>query len=158
MAHNKEISVCVLEKGSEVGAHLLSGAVFDPRALNELCPDWKEQGAPLNTPVNQDQFLFLTKNKSYPLPTPPQMHNQGHYIISLGRLGRWLAQQAENLGVEIYPGFPASEILYNEKNQVIGVATGDMGLNKSGQPKESFQRGMALLRNKLYSQKDVVVL
>ena len=101
-----DISVCVIEKGSEVGAHILSGAVLEPRALNELFPDWKERGAPLNTPVTNDQFLFLTQNNSFKLPTPPQMNNHGNFIISLGNLCRWLAEQAEALGVEIYPGLP----------------------------------------------------
>ena len=103
----KDISVCVLEKGSEVGAHILSGAVLEPKALIELFPDWKERGAPLNTPVTDDKFLFLTKNSSFQLPTPPQMNNHGNYIISLGNFCRWLAEQAEALGVEIYPGFAA---------------------------------------------------
>src|SRR3954462_12245524 len=104
-AAESEISVCVVEKGSEVGAHILSGAVFEPRALNELIPDWKERGAPLNTPATEDRFLFLTQPWALRLPTPPQMHNHGNYIISLGNFCRWLAQQAEELGVEIYPGF-----------------------------------------------------
>ena len=115
-----DISVCVLEKGSEVGAHILSGAVLEPRALNELFPDWKDRGAPLNTPVTSDQFLFLTQKNSFKLPTPPQMNNHGNFIISLGNLCRWLAEQAEALGVEIYPGFAASEILFNEDGSVKG--------------------------------------
>lgn len=139
-----ELSVCVLEKGSEVGAHLLSGAVFEPRALNELIPDWKEKGAPLTVEAKDDQFLFLTATKSFRLPTPPQMHNHGNYIISLGLLGRWLAQQAEGLGVEIYPGFAAAEVLYDANNAVIGVATGDMGIDKQGHRTDSFQPGMEL--------------
>ena len=114
LENQSDISVCVIEKGSEVGAHILSGAVLEPRALNELFPDWKERGAPLNTPVTSDQFLFLTQNNSFKLPTPPQMNNHGNFIISLGNLCRWLAEQAEALGVEIYPGFAASEILFNE--------------------------------------------
>src|ERR1700757_5324952 len=105
-----ELAVCVIEKGSEVGAHLLSGAVFEPRALNELIPDWKEKGAPLTVPAAEDQFLFLTKNHAIRLPTPPQMHNHGNYIISLSNLCKWLAQQAESLGVQIFPGFPAAEV------------------------------------------------
>jgi len=112
--HQHEVSVCVLEKGSEVGAHIMSGAVMEPRALNELFPDWKALGAPLNTPAQDDRFLFLTHNKAYRLPTPPQMHNEGNYIVSLGNVCRWLAQQAESLGVEIYPGFAAAEVLYAE--------------------------------------------
>lgn len=139
-----ELSVCVLEKGSEVGAHLLSGAVFEPRALNELIPDWKEKGAPLTVEAKDDQFLFLTATKSFRLPTPPQMHNHGNYIISLGLLGRWLAQQAEGLGVEIYPGFAAAEVLYDANNAVIGVATGDMGIDKQGNRTDAFQPGMEL--------------
>lgn len=141
---NPDINVCILEKGSEVGAHLLSGAVFEPRALDELIPDWKEKGAPLHTPVTKDRFLFLTEKKSYPLPTPPQMHNKGNYIISLGNLGRWLAEQAEALGVEIFPGFAAAEILYSKQNAVIGVATGDMGINAAGEKTESFEPGIEL--------------
>lgn len=142
--NQQELTVCVLEKGSEIGAHLLSGAVFEPRSLNELLPDWKTQGAPLHTPVTNDDFIFLSQKRSYRLPTPPQMHNSGNYIISLGNLCRWLGEIAENLGVEIYPGFPASEILYNEQGVVIGVATGDLGLDKQHQPKNNFQAGMAL--------------
>ncbi len=140
-----EISVCILEKGSEIGAHLLSGAVFEPRALNELIPDWKEKGAPLNTPVTKDKFMLLTKKGGISLPTPPQMHNKGNYIISLGNLGRWLAAQAEEIGVEIFPGFAASEVLYNsDGSSVIGVATGDMGLNTDGSKSEAFEPGMEL--------------
>ncbi|MBU99279.1 MAG: electron transfer flavoprotein-ubiquinone oxidoreductase [Rhodospirillaceae bacterium] len=139
-----DISVCVLEKGSEVGAHILSGAVLEPRALNELFPDWKERGAPLNTPVTNDQFLFLTQKNSFKLPTPPQMNNHGNFIISLGNLCRWLAEQAEALGVEIYPGFAASEILFNEDGSVKGVATGDMGRGKDGTETENFTPGIEL--------------
>ena len=139
-----DISVCVLEKGSEVGAHILSGAVLEPRALNELFPDWKERGAPLNTAVTSDQFLFLTQKNSFKLPTPPQMNNHGNFIISLGNLCRWLAEQAEALGVEIYPGFAASEILFNEDGSVKGVATGDMGRGKDGTETENFTPGIEL--------------
>ena len=139
-----DISVCVLEKGSEVGAHILSGAVLEPRALNELFPDWKERGAPLNTPVTSDQFLFLTQKNSFKLPTPPQMNNHGNFIISLGNLCRWLAEQAEALGVEIYPGFAASEILFNEDGSVKGVATGDMGRGRDGTETENFTPGIEL--------------
>src|SRR6476620_9964892 len=116
-----ELGVCVIEKGSEVGAHILSGAVFEPRALDELIPDWRERGAPLNTPASEDRFLYLTKNRALRLPTPPQMHNRGNYIISLGNLCRWLATQAEELGIEIYPGFAAAEVLYGEDGRVVGV-------------------------------------
>ena len=141
---NKEVSVCVLEKGSEVGAHLLSGAAFEPRSLSELIPDWKEKGAPMNCPVTSDTFMFLTKNGSYRLPTPPQMNNHGNYIISLGELGRWLAGQAEQLGVEIFAGFAAAEVLYDKAGCVIGVATGDMGINKEGERTSMFEAGVEL--------------
>ena len=142
--NDQEINVCLIEKGSEVGAHILSGAVVEPRALNELIPDWKERGAPLNTPAAEDQFLFLTRETSYKLPTPPQMNNHGNYIISLGNLCRWLATQAEELGVEIYPGFAAAEVLYNDDGAVVGVATGDMGVGRDGQPTDQFAPGMEL--------------
>ena len=138
------LNVCVLEKGSEIGAHLLSGAVFEPKALDELIPDWKEQGAPLKTPATKDKFLFLTKDKAYPFPTPPQMHNKGNYIISLGNLARWLGEQAEGLGVEIFPGFAAAEVLYDEAGAVIGVATGDMGIDEAGNKTDGFEPGMEL--------------
>ena len=143
-AAGSEIAVCVIEKGSEVGAHILSGAVFEPRALNELFPDWRERGAPLVTPATDDRFLFLTERGSYRLPTPPQMHNRGNYIISLGNLCRWLATQAEELGVEIYPGFAAAEVLYDGEGRVCGVATGDMGLDKDGKPTANYQEGVEL--------------
>ncbi len=139
-----ELSVCVVEKGSEVGAHILSGAVIEPRALEELFPDWKERGAPLNTPVKEDRFLFLTTDKAYKLPTPPQMHNDGNYIVSLGNVVRWLGEQAEALGVEIYPGFAASEVLYNADGSVKGIATGDMGVEKNGEPGPNYQPGIEL--------------
>ncbi len=138
------LSVCVLEKGSAVGSHLLSGAVFDPRALNELIPDWREKGAPLETPVTSDRFLFLTQNRALALPTPPQMKNHGNYIISLGALGRWLAGQAESLGVEIFPGFAATELLFDETGAVCGVATGDMGRDKTGVPTPAFTPGVEI--------------
>lgn len=141
---DENLNVCILEKGSEVGAHLLSGAVFETRALDELIPDWKDKGAPLNTPAGKDKFLFLTKTKALPFPTPPQMHNKGNYIISLGNLGRWLAEQAESLGVEIFPGFAAAEVLYDESGAVIGVATGDMGINAKGEKTDAFEPGMEL--------------
>lgn len=140
----QDISVCVLEKGSEVGAHLLSGAVFEPRALNELIPDWKDKGAPLKVKAAKDKFLFLTKTGSFRLPTPPQMHNKGNYVISLSQLGRWLGEQAEGMGVEIYPGFAAAEILYNADGSVKGVATNDMGINKEGEKTDAFEPGMEL--------------
>jgi electron-transferring-flavoprotein dehydrogenase len=140
----QDVNVCVIEKGSEVGAHILSGAVVEPRALNELIPDWRERGAPLNTPATEDRFLFLTRETSYKLPTPPQMNNHGNYIISLGNLCRWLATQAEELGVEIYPGFAAAEVLYNDDGAVVGVATGDMGVDREGNPTELFAPGMEL--------------
>ena len=139
-----ELSVCVVEKGSEVGAHILSGAVIEPRSLEELFPDWKERGAPLNTPVKEDRFLFLTTDKAYKLPTPPQMHNDGNYIVSLGNVVRWLGEQAEALGVEIYPGFAASEVLYHADGSVKGIATGDMGVEKNGEPGPNYQPGIEL--------------
>jgi electron-transferring-flavoprotein dehydrogenase len=142
-----EVSVCVLEKGSEIGAHILSGAVMDPIALNELLPNWKELGAPLNVEVSEDRFLFLTESKAYKTPNwmlPDCFQNHGNYVISLGNVTRWLGQQAEALGVEIFPGFPAAEILYNDDGSVKGVATGNMGINKEGEPTENFQLGMEL--------------
>ncbi|MGE0415556.1 MAG: electron transfer flavoprotein-ubiquinone oxidoreductase [Acetobacteraceae bacterium] len=138
-----DTSVCLVEKGSEVGAHILSGAVLEPRSLNELLPDWKEMGAPLDTPAAEDRFLFLTETASIRLPTPPQMNNHGNYIVSLGNVCRWLGQQAEAMGVEIYPGFAAAEVL-EEDGRVVGVATGDMGIGKDGQPTDNYQRGMEL--------------
>lgn len=138
-----EASVCVVEKASEVGAHILSGAVVEPRALDELLPDWKAQGAPLTTPVTQDRMLYLTQTRAWRLPTPPQMHNGGNYIVSLGDVCRWLAAQAEALGVEIYPGFAAAELL-EEDGRIVGVATGDMGITRSGEPGPSYQPGMEL--------------
>jgi len=140
----REISVCVIEKGSEVGAHILSGAVLEPRALTELFPDWQERGAPLNTPVVSDQFLLLGKSGATKLPTPPQMNNHGNYIVSLGNVCRWLAEQAEAMGVEIYPGFAAAEVLYAEDGRVRGVATGDMGIGKDGEPTANHQPGFEL--------------
>ena len=145
---NRELSVCVLEKGSEPGAHILSGAIIDPRALTELIPDWKEKGAPLNQPVTRDQILFLSEKSATATPQffiPDSLHNQGNYIVSLGNVVRWLAQQAEALGVEIFPGFAAAEVLYDDNGAVRGVATGDMGLDKHGNPTDQFQRGMELL-------------
>ena len=140
----REISVCVIEKGSEVGAHILSGAVLEPRALTELFPDWQERGAPLKTPVESDRFLLLGKSGATKLPTPPQMNNHGNYIVSLGNVCRWLAEQAEAMGVEIYPGFAAAEVLYGEDGRVRGVATGDMGIGKDGEPTANHQPGFEL--------------
>ena len=141
----KELSVCVLEKGSEVGAHILSGAVFEPSALNELFPDWKERGAPLNTAVTGDDVYYLpSAEKSFKFPglfVPRLMHNDGNYIVSLGNLCRWLAEQAVELGAEVFPGFAAAEILYNEDGSVKGVATGDMGVDANGEQKASFEPG-----------------
>ena len=144
---NQDISVCVLEKGSEVGAHILSGAVMDPQALTELIPDWKKLGAPLNTPVTEDEFLFLSAKGAKQTPEwllPPCFKNHGNYIISLGQVARWLGEQAEALEVEIFPGFAAAEVLYNEQGQVRGVATGDMGVGRDGQPTDQYQPGMEL--------------
>ena len=141
----REISVCVVEKGSEVGAHILAGAVIDPKALNELLPDWRENGAPLDCPVSEDKVLFLTKQRAFKLPVTPCFQNHGNYVISLGLLTRWLAEQAENLGVEIYPGFAAAEILYHADGSVKGIATGNMGVGKDGEATEMFQAGMELL-------------
>lgn len=144
-AAKKEISVCVLEKGSEVGAHILSGAVFEPSALDELFPDWKEKGAPLNTQVTGDDVYFLPNEKSsFKFPgiiVPRAMHNHGNYIISLGNLCRWLAEQAMELGAEVFPGFAAAQVLYNEDGSVKGVATGDMGIDANGEQKASFEPG-----------------
>ncbi len=142
-----DISVVVLEKGSEPGAHILSGAVMDPIALNELIPDWKAQGAPLNQPVTSDEVLFLTEKGAVKTPAffvPDCFHNEGNYVISLGNVVRWLAQQAENIGVEIFPGFAAAEVLYNDDGSVKGVATGNLGVGKDGQPTDNFQLGMEL--------------
>ena len=145
-----EINVCVIEKGSEVGAHILSGAVMDPRGLNELLPNWKELGAPLNTLVSDDVFLFLSETGSMRLPTallPGCLQNHGNYVVSLGNVCRWLGQQAEGLGVEIFPGFAAAEVLFDnnsDRGAVVGVATGDMGIGKDGKPTEAFAAGMEL--------------
>ncbi len=138
-----DASVCVVEKGGEVGAHILSGAVIEPRALAELLPDWQERGAPLTTPAGEDRFLYLTAKRAIRLPTPPQMHNAGNYIVSLGNVVRWLGQQAEAMGVEVYPGFAASELL-EENGRIVGVATGDMGVEKSGEHGGNYQPGMEL--------------
>ncbi len=142
-----DISVCVLEKGSEPGAHILSGAVMDPSAISELFPDWKERGAPLNTEVSEDRFMFLTETGAVTTPNwmlPGCFKNHGNYIVSLANVVRWLAQQAESLGVEIFPGFAAAEVLYDENGAVTGVATGNMGVAKNGEPTGEFQLGMEL--------------
>jgi electron-transferring-flavoprotein dehydrogenase len=146
--HGKEVSVVVLEKGSEPGAHILSGAIMDPIALTELIPDWKARGAPLHQPVTDDAYVFLGEKSGLRVPNfllPPFAHNHGNYIVSLGAVTRWMAQQAEALGVEIFPGFSAAELLYNEDGSVKGVATGNLGVGKDGQPTDNFQLGMELL-------------
>jgi len=144
----KELMVCVVEKGSEVGAHILSGAVFEPRALNELFPDWKEKGAPLNTPVTGDDiYYFKSADNAIKLPeffVPKTMHNEGNYVASMGNMCRWLAEQAEQLGVEIFPGFPAQSVIYNDDGSVGGIITGDMGLDAEGKEKDGFMPGMEL--------------
>lgn len=143
----KELSVCVLEKSGVVGAHILSGAVIDPIALNELIPDWKAKGAPLNTPVQKDEFLILSETNSWTLPhklMPPLMSNHGNYIVSLGDVCLWMGQQAEELGVEIYAGFAAQEMLYDEQNKVIGIITGDMGRDSDGEPTAQFTPGIEI--------------
>ncbi|MCF8151571.1 MAG: electron transfer flavoprotein-ubiquinone oxidoreductase [Burkholderiaceae bacterium] len=145
---NAEINVCLIEKGSEIGAHILSGAVMDPRALNELFPDWQALGAPMDTAVSRDRFTFLTQHGFVDLPTfllPGCFKNHGNYVISLGQMSRWLGEQAEALGVEIYPGFAGAEVLYDDKGAVRGVATGDMGVGHDGQPTANHQPGMELL-------------
>lgn len=144
---NRDLSVVVLEKGSEVGAHILSGAVIDPIGLNRLIPDWKKKGAPIDTPVREDKFLVLGEAGAMRLPNilmPPLMNNHGSYIVSLGALCGWLGEQAAELGVEIYPGFAAAEVLYDDNEAVVGVATGDMGVGRDGKPTENFVRGMEL--------------
>ncbi len=140
----REISVCVVEKAAELGAHTLSGAVLEPRALNELIPDWRAKGAPLETAVTEDRFLFLTERRAIALPTPPQMHNQGNYVVSMGRVVQWLGAQAEELGAEVYPGFAAAEVLYHEDGRVKGVATRAMGLDRNGEPKANYEPGVEL--------------
>jgi electron-transferring-flavoprotein dehydrogenase len=143
----REVSVCVLEKGSEIGAHILSGAVMDPRALAELFPDWKKKDAPLNAPVSEDRFLFLTESSSFRTPNfllPACFKNHGNYVVSLGNVCRWLGQQAESLGVEIFPGFAAAEVLLDDTGKVKGVATGDMGIGRDGEKTDAWQPGMEL--------------
>ena len=144
---SRDVTVCVVEKGSAIGAHILSGAVLDPRALDELIPDWKTLGAPIDTPVTDDRFLLLTHDKAFRIPQPllpPLMHNRGSYIVSLGNVCRWLAERAEALGVEIYPGFAAAEVLYDDAGRVRGIATGDMGVARDGTHKPDYQPGMEL--------------
>jgi len=144
---NPETSVCIIEKGSEVGAHILSGNVFETKALDELIPDWKEKNAPIKTKVSMEEFLFLNKKNGMNIPTwllPKSLQNHGNYIISLANLCRWLGEQAEALEVEIFPGFAASEIIYNEDGSVAGIQTGDMGVDKEGQPKDTFEPGIIL--------------
>ena len=143
----RDLSVCILEKGSEVGAHILSGAVIDPKALNELIPDWKDKGSPLTVPVTENHHWVLSKSGKFGIPeilSPPFMHNKGAYTLSLGNFCRWLAGQAEELGVEIFPGFPAAEILFNEDGSIKGVATGDMGIARDGSRRPDYQQGMEL--------------
>ena len=147
-AKGRELSVCLIEKGAEIGAHILSGAVMDPQALTELIPDWKEKGAPLNTAVTEDMMLFLTESGARRTPNsllPGSLQNHGNYIVRLGNVAKWLGEQAEALGVEVYPGFAGAEILYDEAGAVKGVATGDMGLNRDGTPGPHHQPGMELL-------------
>ncbi|HQY29120.1 MAG TPA: NAD(P)/FAD-dependent oxidoreductase, partial [Burkholderiaceae bacterium] len=142
-----EIAVCVIDKGSEIGAHILSGAVMDPRALGELIPDWRERGAPLDTAVTEDRFLFLSETGARQVPNwmlPECFTNHGNYVVRLGDVVRWLGQQAEALGVEIYPGFAAAEVLYRDDGSVRGVATGNLGVGRDGEPTASFQPGMEL--------------
>jgi len=142
---NNQLSVCLLEKSAEVGAHILSGNVFETKALDELIPNWKELNAPINTKVNSEEFLFLTKKKSFKVPNfflPQSLQNHNNYIISLSNLCKWLGEFAENLGVEIFPGFAASKLIFNEKGEVSGVQTGDMGLDKNGNPKDNFEPGI----------------
>ena len=143
----QDFSVCLIEKGAEIGAHILSGAVMDPKALTELIPDWQEQGAPLKAPVSEDRFFILSEDGGWQVPNallPGCFHNEGNYVISLGNVCRWLGQQAEALGVEIYPGFAGAEVLFNEDGSVKGVATGDMGLLKDGSQGPAYQPGMEL--------------
>lgn len=146
--NDREIGVCILEKGSEVGAHILSGAVLETRALDELLPDWRDMGAPITTEVSDEKFLFLRESTATSVPTsilPPSLKNHGNYIISLGNLCRWLGEQAEALGVEIYPGFAASEVLFDADGRVRGVATGDMGIGTDGEPTANYTPGIELL-------------
>ncbi|KAI9215815.1 hypothetical protein BC828DRAFT_410132, partial [Blastocladiella britannica] len=144
-ADGKELRVMVIEKAAEVGAHMLSGNVLEPRALNELIPDWKARGAPLNTPVVEDKMMLLTRSSAIPLPAPPDMHNDGNYVISLNQFAKWLGEQAEELGVEIYPGFAgAKPLLSADGAKLVGVQTGDMGVAKDGTPGDAFEPGMQI--------------
>ena len=144
----QEVSICVVEKGSEVGAHILSGAVFETSALDELLPDWRSMGSPLATEVKEDVFYYYTSGKSaFQIPNlflPAPVHNDGNYIVSMGNVCRWLAEQAENMGIEVYPGFAAAEVLFNADGSVKGVATGDMGISAEGEQKDSYMPGMEL--------------
>ena len=144
----QEVSICVVEKGSEVGAHILSGAVFETSALDELLPDWRSMGSPLTTEVKEDVFYYYTSGKSaFQIPNlflPAPVHNDGNYIVSMGNVCRWLAEQAENMGIEVYPGFAAAEVLFNDDGSVKGVATGDMGISAEGEQKDSYMPGMEL--------------
>ena len=146
--NEQELMICVVEKGADIGAHILSGAVFEPRAMNELFPDWKERGAPLNTAVTEDEILLLNDaQNSRKLPhiaVPKTFHNEGNYIVSMGNICRWLAEQAESLGIEIFPGFAASELIKNEDGSIGGVITGDMGVAKDGSEKDGYMPGMEL--------------
>jgi electron-transferring-flavoprotein dehydrogenase len=147
------LSFCVVVNGSEVGAHILSGAIIEPRALDELLPDWRERNAPIKTEVSNDRFQFLTGNSAFTLPTPPTMHNDGNYIISLGNVCRWLAEQAETMGIEIFPGFAAAEVLYDDNGAVRGIATGDMGIGADGEPTDNHEPGVELIgRQTLFAE------
>lgn len=151
--NKKPVTICVVEKGSEVGAHILSGAIFETRSLYELIPNWKQLKAPVHTEVETDKFQFFTQNKAFSLPTPPSMYNEGNYIISLGNLCRWLADHATEMGIEIFPGFAATEILYDDNNAVRGIATGNMGVGRDGEPTDSFQPGVELVaRQTVFSE------
>lgn len=144
-SQEKPLSICVIEKGAAVGAHILSGAVLEPSALNDLIPDWRSRNPPPHVPVTKDHFYFLTEQHALPLPTPAYLHNKGNFIISLGKLCQWLAEQATALGVNIFPGFAASKILFDDQQRVIGIQTGDMGLNEDGAPGDRYQPGIQLL-------------
>lgn len=148
LKNNTPLSICIIDKGDNVGAHILSGAVLEPRALNELIPDWEQKNPPMHTPVTQDEFNLLTEKKSWRLPTPPQMRNHGNFIISLGQLCRFLATEAENLGVNIFPGFAATEVIY-DGDRVCGIITGDKGIDRLGEHKANYQPGMELRANQI---------
>lgn len=143
--NDRELTICVVDKGSEVGAHILSGAVLETRALDELLPDWRTLDAPLDIPASDDSFLYLTETRAIPLPTPPQMDNRGNFVISLGNFCRWLGIQAEALGVEIFPGFAAAEVLYTDDGRVRGIATGEMGVDRQGERTDNYEPGVELL-------------